>query len=234
MLHSSSIILNSVIVATQMLDSMQTRPRPTRAEVTDVGTAVLDGTDATMLSGETAAGKYPMEALRSMASIIFESDQIRDASSSFIWNEELHNQMEPNEQELDAVAASAVRSAKDMGAKAIILITQSGRVARAVARHQPSVPVLCFCTDPQVARRLQLHRALLPLMLQSNLDPLSASTRLSKLRAEAVRTAKELGFIHNGDRIVMVDQTKGKSHDHHDYAHNMKIATIRSDHISEI
>lgn len=213
---------------------MQTRPRPTRAEVTDVGTAVLDGTDATMLSGETAAGKYAMEALRSMASIVWESDQIRDDTSDIMWNEELHNQMPPHEQELDAVAASSVRSAQDMKAKAIILITQSGRVARAVARHQPSVPVLCFCTDAQVARRLQLHRALLPLMLQSNLDPKASTTRLSTLRAEAVRTAKELGFIQNGDRIIMVDQTKGRSHDHHEYAHNMKVVTIRSDHISEI
>ena len=217
-----------------MLDSMQTRPRPTRAEVTDVGTAVLDGTDATMLSGETAAGKYPIEALRSMVSINYESDQIRDATAEMMWNEELHNQLSPNEQELDAVAASAVRSAKDMKAKAIVLITQSGTVARAVARHQPSVPVLSFCTDPQVARRLQLHRALIPLMLQSNLDPTSASTRLSTLRAEAVRTAKELGFLHNGDRIIMVDTTKGKSHDHHAHASNMKVVTIHSDHMNAI
>lgn len=97
---------------------MQTRPRPTRAEVTDVGTAVLDGTDATMLSGETAAGKYPMEALRSMASIVHESDMIRDDTSELLWNEELHASLPPEEQELDAVAASAVRSAKDMGVKA--------------------------------------------------------------------------------------------------------------------
>ena len=118
---------------------------------------------------------------------------IRNETSSMLWNQELYNQMPPHEQELDAVAASSVRSARDMGAKAIILITQTGRVARAVARHHPSVPVLSFCTDPQVARRLQLYRALIPLMLQSNLDPKAATTRLSKLRAEAVRTAKELG-----------------------------------------
>jgi pyruvate kinase len=211
----------------QMLDSMQTRPRPTRAEVTDVGTAVLDGTDACMLSGETAAGKYPIESLQSMESIIWEADQIRDAKSKLMWNQELHDSMIPSEQELDAVAASSVRSAKDMGAKAIILITMSGRVARAVARHQPSVPVLAFCTDPQVARRLQLHRAVLPIMMQTDQNPKAATTRLSVLRGEAVRTAKELGFLQNGDRIIMVDQTKGKSHDHHEYSHNMKVVTIR-------
>lgn len=234
MVHKCNRLGRSVIVATQMLDSMQTRPRPTRAEVTDVGTAVLDGTDATMLSGETAAGKYPMEALQSMTSILFEADVIRDNHVEIMWNQEMHDQMLPDEQELDAVAASAVKSAMNMNAKAIVLITQSGRVARAVARHQPSVPVLAFCTDPQVARRLQLSRAVVPLMLQSNLDPTATTTRLSKLRAEAVRTAKELGFVSNGDRIVMVDQTKGKSHDHHESAHNMKVATIRTGDQSEL
>ncbi|CAB9504036.1 Pyruvate kinase [Seminavis robusta] len=234
MVNKCNRLGRSVIVATQMLDSMQTRPRPTRAEVTDVGTAILDGTDATMLSGETAAGNYPIESLRSMASIVHESDSIRDDTSEVLWNEELHATMPPEEQELDVVAAAAVRSAKDMGAKSIILITQSGRVARAVARHQPAVPVLSFCTDVQVARRLQLHRALVPLLLQSNLDPKCATTRLGTLRAEAVRTAKELGFIQNGERIIMVDQTKGKSGDHHRYAHNLKVVTIQSDNLSEL
>ena len=131
------------------------------------------------------------------------------------------------EQELDAVSASSCRSAKDMNAKLIILITMTGRVARAVARHRPSVPVLAFCTDPQVARRLQLHRSIIPIMLQSNLDPGSASTRMGDLRAEAVRTAKELGFTKTGDRIIMVDRTVGKPGDMHEYAHNMKVVTIK-------
>lgn len=234
MVNKCNRLGRSVIVATQMLDSMQTRPRPTRAEVTDVGTAVLDGTDATMLSGETAAGKYPMEALRSMASVVHESDMIRDDTSELLWNEELYAKLPPEEQELDAVAVAACRSAKDMRVKAIVVITQSGRVARAVARHLPSVPVLAFCTDVQVARRLQLHRAVVPLMLQSHLDPKCASTRLGELRAEAVRTAKELGFIEIGDRIIMVDQTKGKQGDHHKFAHNLKVVTIQGDQDGEI
>jgi pyruvate kinase len=229
MVHECNKLGKSVIVATQMLDSMMTRPRPTRAEVTDVGTAVLDGADACMLSGETAAGKYPIESIRSMASVIVESDAIRDAQSEVLWNAELHASMEPSQQELDAVAASSVRSAKDMNAKAIVLITKSGRVAKAVARHQPSVPVLAFCTDPQVARRLQLHRAILPLLLLTDLDPKDPKTRLSMLRAETIRTSKELGLIQNGDRIIMVDQSRGKPGDHHEAAHNMRVVTIRSE-----
>jgi pyruvate kinase len=211
---------------------MQTRPRPTRAEVTDVGTAVLDGTDATMLSGETAAGNYPIESLQSMASIVHEADKIRDDTGAVFWNDGFYDHLPPAEQELDAVSAAAVRAAKAMGAKAIILITQSGRVARAVARHQPTVPVLSFCTDVQVARRLQLYRALVPLMLQAELNP--SLMWLGELRSEAVRTAKELGFVKNGDRIIMVDQTKGKGTDDYKYAHNLKVVTIQSDYVSSL
>lgn len=80
--------------------------------------------------------------------------------------------------------------------------------------------------DAQVARRLQLHRCVMPFMLQSSLDPSLPSTRMGLLRAEAVRTAKELGFVKNGDRIIMVDRTVGKVSDLHQYAHNMKVVTV--------
>lgn len=212
-----------------MLDSMIRNPRPTRAEVTDVGTAVLDGADAVMLSGETAAGKYPVESLKAMASVVWEADQIYQKKSlrdKVLWNQELHDSLGPADQELDSVAAAAVRSACEMNAKFIVLITMSGRMARAVARHRPSIPVLAFCTDPQVARRLQLHRSIYPVMLQTTLDPGSVSTRMRLLRAEAVRTAKELGFTRVGDRIIMIDRTKGKKHDMHDFSHNMKVVTL--------
>jgi pyruvate kinase len=213
-----------VIVATQMLDSMQRNPRPTRAEVTDVGTAVLDGADAVMLSGETAAGKYPIESLMAMTSVVTEADNIVDSKRMIIQDK---RDLGPMERELDAVSASAVRSAKDMNAKLIILITTSGKTARAVALHRPTVPVLAFCTDAQAARRLQLHRSIVPIMLQSSVDPLGELTSMSILRAEAIRTAKELGFVRTGDRVITVDRTRGKPHDMHLYAHNMQVATIR-------
>jgi pyruvate kinase len=206
---------------------MMRNPRPTRAEVTDVGTAVLDGADAVMLSGETAAGRYPIASLKSMASIAHEADMIQDAQGTMLWNQDFHDKLSTMDQELDAVAASAVKSATTMKACKILLISHSGRVARAVARHKPSIPVLSFCTDPQVARRLQLHRSITPIMLQSTLDPDSTTTKMGFLRAEAIRTAKELGFLKSGDRIILVDRTKGKAHDMHDYAHNMKVITIR-------
>ena len=148
------------IVATQMLDSMQRNPRPTRAEVTDVGTAVLDGADAVMLSGETAAGAYPIESLQAMRMIVQEADQIIDQGASLNRvnvNESLVDIANVQEDQcLHAVAKSSVKSARDLGAKLIIVITSSGKVARFVASHRPTVPVLAFCTDPQVARRLQV------------------------------------------------------------------------------
>ena len=151
MIEACNAVGKPVIVATQMLDSMIRNPRPTRAEVTDVGTAVLDGADAVMLSGETAAGKYPIDSLKAMVSVVWEADKIvasrrmeRNNEPGIKWNLEMHAGMDRQEQELDAVAAAAVRSAHEMGAKMIVVITMSGRVARAVARHRPTVPVLAF------------------------------------------------------------------------------------------
>jgi pyruvate kinase len=107
---------------------------------------VLDGADAVMLSGETAAGKYPIESIKAMASVVTEADHIVDAKELIITDK---RNLTPIERELDAVAASAVQSAKDMNAKLIILITMTGNVARTVALHRPNVPVLAFCTDAQ-------------------------------------------------------------------------------------
>lgn len=221
-----------VIVATQMLDSMQRNPRPTRAEVTDVGTAVLDGADAVMLSGETAAGTYPVESLQAMRMIAREADQIMLGAASLNRvnvDESLVDISNIQEDQcLHAVAKSSVKSARDLDAKLIIAITTSGKVARFVASHRPTVPVLAFCTDVQVGRRLQLHRGILPVMLQSDLDPLAAGTRMATLRAEAMRTAVELGFARAGDRVITVDRTVGKPQDMHTHSFNMKMSTLKA------
>lgn len=221
-----------MIVATQMLDSMQRNPRPTRAEVTDVGTAVLDGADAVMLSGETAAGTYPIESLQAMRMIVKEADDIFDGAPSLNRvnvNESLVDTSNIQEDQcLHAVAKSSVKSARDLGAKLIIVITSSGKVAKIVASHRPTVPVLAFCTDPQVGRRLQLHRGILPMMLQSKLDPLAQGTRMATLRAEAMRTAVELGFARAGDRVITVDRTLGQPQDMHHHSFNMKMSTLKA------
>jgi len=214
-----------VIVATQMLDSMIRNPRPTRAEVTDVGTAVLDGADSVMLSGETAAGAYPIEALKSMSSVLVEADVILKKEGNF--NEDLHKELTATEQEMDGVAASCVKAASIMNVSKIIMISRKGRFAKAIARHKPQVPVLAFCTDPQVARRLQLHRAITPIMLQSrSVETNEQITSTGLLRQEAIRTAVEMGFVSKGDRVVVVDQTLGKPTHMYDVANNMKVVTL--------
>lgn len=229
MVAACNAVGKPVIVATQMLDSMQRNPRPTRAEVTDVGTAVLDGADAVMLSGETAAGRYPIESIKAMTSVVMEADYIVDSRSESEIELDSVCQMNltPQDEELDALSKSVVSTARLMNAKLIVLVSMSGKVARAIARHRPTVPVLAFCTDKQVARRLQLHRALTPVMLQSEWDPNDNKTSMGKLRAEAARTARELDYVREGDRIIFMDRTKGKDHDLFHYSHNMKISTLR-------
>mmetsp|Transcript_5406 Transcript_5406/g.15696 ORF Transcript_5406/g.15696 Transcript_5406/m.15696 type:complete len:583 (+) Transcript_5406:90-1838(+) len=216
-----------VIVATQMLDSMIRNPRPTRAEVTDVGTAVLDGTDTVMLSGETAAGAYPIEAVKSMASILVEADHILTKEGKMSWNQALHESLTPPEQEMDGVAASCVKAASVMNVSKIIMVSREGKFAKAVARHKPHVPVLAFCTDPQVARRLQLHRAITPIMLHTTLPGTERQiTSTGLLRQEAIETAVEMGFVEKGDRVIVVDQTLGKSSHLYEVANNMKVVTL--------
>lgn len=163
-----------------------------------------------------------------MASVVVEADWIKDSEGKMLWSQANHDKLSPLEQELDAVAASAVKSSSTMNVDKILLISKSGRVARAVARHKPPVPVLAFCTDPQVARRLQLNRGVTPIMLQSPFDPLSPETSMGLLRAESIRTAKELGFVKNGDRLIIVDQSMGKPTDMHHVSHNMKVVTLRA------
>lgn len=227
MVSKCNAVGKPVIVATQMLDSMIRNPRPTRAEVTDVGTAVLDGADAVMLSGETAAGAYPVGALKSMASVLVEADHLLDKDGTAYWNQDLHDQLSPQEQEMDGVAASCVKAASVMNVTKIIMISRKGKFAKAVARHKPHVPVLAFCTDPQVARRLQLHRAITPIMLQTTAPGSKAPiTSTGLLRQEAIRTAMEMGFVKKGDRVIVVDQTLGKSSHMYDVANNMKVVTL--------
>ena len=222
-----------VIVATQMLDSMQKNPRPTRAEVTDVGTACLDGADAVMLSGETAAGKYPLEAIKAMRGVLSESEEIKQSKKDVYFLDRDHDLITSVDNYLDeemhVIASSAVRTALEMDVKAIIVLSLTGKTARAVAMHQPSVPVLAFCTDIQVARRLQLHRSVKPILFNTCMSTKTDDKwRMATLRGEAVRTAKEIGYIRNGDRVIFMDRSKGKEHDMFEYSHNIKLSTIRS------
>ena len=141
------------ITATQMLESMIDNPRPTRAEASDVANAVLDGSDAVMLSGETAAGKYPVRAVAAMADIIehAESQRVRFGGQSA--EERVHDR---SKQLTQAISHTAVRLADEIGAVAICVLTHSGGTARALARHRPNVPIYAFTDAEKVVGQMAI------------------------------------------------------------------------------
>jgi len=178
-----------VITATQMLRSMQDSPRPTRAEVTDVANAVLDGTDAIMLSEETAIGRFPLEAVRMMAAIA------TDAESAFPFEAWIHR-FETGGPLPDAVARAACSMAADIDAAAIVTCTQSGGTARRVARYRPRAPILAPTPHAETYRRLALVWGITPLLNQSQ-------PTTDELIAGAVGAALAAARVQRGDTVVI-------------------------------
>jgi pyruvate kinase len=180
-----------VITATQMLKSMVDSPRPTRAEVADVANAILDGTDAVMLSEETASGKYPVEALAMMVRIA------ADAETAFPYDAWRARITEAGLQSLpEAVADAACTLADDIGAAAIIACTQSGSAARLVAQHRPPRTILALTPLPETCRRLALVWGVEPVVID-----LPGSTDEMLLKIPGIVTAT--GLVKSGDRVVI-------------------------------
>ena len=138
------------ITATQMLDSMIRNPHPTRAEVSDVANAVLDGTDAVMLSGETASGKYPVESVSTMARVV-----ARTETAGHFTDIQVHA-VSASVTTTDAIGYATVQIATELRAAAIITSTKSGWTARMIAKHRPKTPIVAVATDEQTARILNL------------------------------------------------------------------------------
>jgi len=182
-----------VITATQMLESMIHNPRPTRAEASDVANAILDGTDAVMLSGETAAGAYPIEAVQMMALI---ADAVEDSligsphSTSPRW-EITTAQSTPR-----AIAAAACTIANALPVRFIVVLTQSGASARLVSHYRPQVPILAFCPSEETARRTSLYWGVTPIVIE-------ARDRLDELEQQIVRHMRDMGIVQRGDLIVL-------------------------------
>ncbi|MDD2955598.1 MAG: pyruvate kinase [Oscillospiraceae bacterium] len=180
-----------VITATQMLDSMMKNPRPTRAEATDVANAIYDGTSAIMLSGETAAGLYPIEAVRTMSRIAERTELDIDYRRRFSKIDSAERADATN-----AISHATCTTAYDLGAAAIITVTKSGRTARMISKYRPSIPIVGCTTDPVVCRQMNLSWGVTPLMVpeQDNADGLFEC---------AVQAAQREGMVENGDLVVI-------------------------------
>ena len=181
-----------VIIATQMLQSMMEEPRPTRAEASDVANAVLDGADALMLSGETAMGKYPVQAVRMMDRIIRVAEErgIRRIRMPF------HRKGEVSSFS-DAISQAATRAAEEVGANAIVAFTQSGATARLVAKAKPRVPIIAFTPDKRVSLRMCLYWGVIPRIMR----PIENTDEMI-MEVDRVLTKEKLA--HPGDTLVIV------------------------------
>lgn len=180
-----------VITATQMLESMIRNPRPTRAETTDIANAIYDGTTAIMLSGESAAGKYPVEAVKTMAKIA------ECAEKDINYPSRMRREGSSGKGEItDAIAYAACSAAMDLGAAAIITVTLSGYTAEAIARFKPGCTVVGCTVNGRVCKQLNLLWGVVPLLLKEE-----SST--DELFADAVAKAKEAGYVKSGDVVVI-------------------------------
>ena len=188
-----------VITATEMLESMISNPRPTRAEISDIANAVYDGTSAIMLSGETAAGKYPIESVKVMAEIA------ETTESDIHYNKRFHNAEFKIRSSVDAISHSTCGMAIDLDAKAIVACSLSGMTARMVSRFRPTVPILGLTTDERTYRRLSLSWGVIPAMCER-----FSSTDVLFYTAKKIAET-DLG-LNKGDKIIITGgDTSGTS-----------------------
>jgi pyruvate kinase len=185
-----------VIVATQMLDSMERNPRPTRAEVSDVGNAILDGTDAIMLSGETASGDYPVEAVATMNRIAMRIEQSLDYKKIFT-----SKSIERQPSTTDAIAHATVELAYELDAKAIITPTMSGYTTKVVSKYRPKCAIVAYASNDKVARHLNLRWGVYPVRGRSwhTVDEMTGS---------ATQAALDHGYVDIGDKTIVTSGIK--------------------------
>lgn len=194
MIHQANIAGKPIITATQMLESMVKNPRPTRAEASDVANAVLDGTDAVMLSGESANGDYPIEAVTVMGRICVEAESCFDYDEHYlkVRNETLIPMSTP-----EAIASAAVKTSLDMKVGLIIAITSSGKTARLIAKYRPNQRIIALCCDAQLCNNLCLSRGVHVMQV----DQFQDTERILNF---ALNSALEAKWIKKGESVVCV------------------------------
>lgn len=180
-----------VITATQMLASMEWNPKPTRAEASDVANAILDGTSAVMLSGETAVGKYPLEALRTLATIAIRAEASLD-EYGYLQKIKPH----PANVVTQAVSQASVGMSKNLNAAAIVSLTESGFTSRLVSKYRPNCPILAITTSERVARKLAINWGVIPVFYQGEIT--------DDARIEyAISIIKKLANADSGDILIV-------------------------------
>lgn len=180
-----------VITATQMLESMIKNPRPTRAETTDIANAIYDGTTAIMLSGESAAGLYPVEAVKTMDKIARRTEEDID------YNGRMKRREYAGEVDITtAISHATCMTAMDLKAAAIITVTISGFTAGMIARYKPKCPIIACSVSPKICRQLSLSWGVTPVWI-------ARESSAEDLFDEAVRAAEEAGYIKKGDKVVL-------------------------------
>jgi pyruvate kinase len=186
-----------VITATQMLDSMERNPVPTRAEVSDVANAILDGTSAVMLSGETAIGAYPVEAVRTMAALALEAEGSLQA-----YGQLQHILPAPAHVVTEAVTQAAITMADHLEAAVLVTLTETGFTSRSISKFRPECPILAVTVSPEVVRKLAMNWGVTAMLFEGE--------RSDEAMIEfAVRRARELGYVRSGDVAVVTAGTGG-------------------------
>lgn len=180
-----------VITATQMLESMITNPRPTRAEITDVANAIYDGTSAIMLSGETAAGAYPVEAVKTMALIAKTTEDNIDYRGEFA-----ERRSEPNGNIAEAIAHATVTTAHDLNARAIITVSLGGQTARLISKYRPACPIISCTMSKVVCRQMNMSWGIIPFII-------TEKTSTDELFSAAVETAEAHRLVQDGDLVAI-------------------------------
>jgi len=189
-----------VICATQMLESMVKKPRPTRAESSDVANAVLDGADCVMLSGETAKGDYPLDCVQTMANICKEAEAAVWQKQTFI---DLMQKTTPPIEAAHTIAIAAVEASTKCLAAAIVILTTSGRSAHLISKYKPKCPIIAVTRGGQTARQAHLYRAILPLVFQE--ERLTDWLKDVDARLQfGIDFGKASGFIRTGDPVIVV------------------------------
>lgn len=191
LIHKGYNAGKQVITATQMLESMITNPRPTRAEITDVANAIYDGTSAIMLSGETAAGAYPVEVVKTMALIAETTENNIDYKGEFS-----ARRTEPNGNIAEAIAHATVTTAHDLNARAIITVSLGGQTARLISKYRPLCPIICCTTGETAQRQMNMSWGVIPIII-------GEKKSTDELFCAAVEAAESHGLVQDGDIVTI-------------------------------